>query len=100
MLKSMGRPELYFMDLRPVNWGMVVIASHQIAEQISRSSKHFPYSVTKSPTMHNGFYKLIGNKSLLTLEVCIASSPPRFVTFFTLSFALGSICACLSCVWT
>ncbi|KAF2652552.1 cytochrome P450 [Lophiostoma macrostomum CBS 122681] len=68
LLKSIGRPELYFVDIRPVNYPMVVIASHEIAEQVSRSSKLFPYSVTKSPTLHNSFHKLIGSQSLLTAE--------------------------------
>lgn len=63
---------MYFTDFRPVSFGMMIIASHEIAEQIARSSK-FPYGVTKSPTLHNSFHKLIGDQSLLTAEVCVLS---------------------------
>jgi len=47
---------------------MIVIASHEIAEQISRTTKMFPYSVTKSPTMAE-IEGLIGKKSLIRAEV-------------------------------
>ncbi|KAK4463055.1 putative sterigmatocystin biosynthesis P450 monooxygenase stcS [Cladorrhinum samala] len=65
LLKSMpGSPSLLFLDLRPITWPMAVIARHEVAEQISRSSKLFPYSTPKSPTMAE-FLRLIGPRSFL-----------------------------------
>jgi hypothetical protein len=63
-----------FVDLRPTMRGMIVVASHGIAEQLSRSTRMFPYSVTKSPTM-SGIEQLIGKKSLITAEVGNADRP-------------------------
>lgn len=54
--------------MRPVMYPMVIIRSHAIAEQISRSSKLFPYSTTKSPTLQSQMGRLIGEKSILSLE--------------------------------
>jgi cytochrome P450 len=68
MLIAAGRPEIFFLDLRPVNYAMTVIASHEAAEQISRTTKLHPYSVTKSPTLQVGFGRLIGKYSLLSEE--------------------------------
>jgi cytochrome P450 len=45
---------------------MVLVASHAIAEQISRASKIQPYSVKKSPTYQGGFGEVIGRYSLLS----------------------------------
>ena len=68
--RSSDSPDLISLDLRPaVKYPMVVIGSHYIAEQITKSSKAFPYSVEKSPTMKEGFVRLIGPNSLLTEEV-------------------------------
>lgn len=69
MLNSAGRPELLFLDLRPVNYPMIAVASHEIAEQITRTSKLYPMSVTKSPTMQISYRRLIGKKSLLSEDV-------------------------------
>jgi len=66
--KDAGQPELFFLDLRPVNYPMTVVASHEIAEQISRVSKTFPTSVNKSPTVQGGLGRLIGAKSILIEE--------------------------------
>jgi cytochrome P450 len=66
--KDAGQPEVFFLDLRPVNYPMTVVASHQVAEQITRVSKTFPTSVDKSPTLQGGFRRLIGAKSILSEE--------------------------------
>lgn len=59
-----GDPSLMFLDLRPMTWSMVVVARHEVAEQISKSNKLFPYSTPKSPTMIE-FERLIGPRSFL-----------------------------------
>ena len=71
MWRSKGHPEIVFLDLRPVNWGMSIIASNEVAEQITRTSKMYPISVTKSPTM-GALLPLIGKRSIFVAEVCAA----------------------------
>ncbi|KAF2474484.1 cytochrome P450 [Lindgomyces ingoldianus] len=68
MIKAAGNPQILMVDLRPVNYAMVLVASHDIAEQITRTSKLYPYSVTKSPTIQISYQHLVGAKSILTLE--------------------------------
>ena len=57
-----------FFDLRPVNYPMVIVNSHEVAEQISRVSKQFAWSAPKSPTM-NALVRVIGRESILTRQV-------------------------------
>lgn len=79
LVNSAGRPEILFLDMRPVSYGMMVVTSHEVAEQISKATKMYPYSVTKSPTLR-GFVRLIGKQSLLSEEVRFSFS------FFSNSF--------------
>lgn len=55
---------MFLMDMRPVSHRIVVVASHEIAEQLSRPSKLFPWSVDKSPTLSND-RQLLGHQSML-----------------------------------
>jgi cytochrome P450 len=57
-----------FFDTRPAQYPLALIASHDIAEQLSRSTKQQPYSTTKSPTIQGGLRRLIGPYSLLSEE--------------------------------
>lgn len=63
-----ANPSILFLDLRPTMYPMVIIRSHAVAEQISRSSKLFPTSTTKSPTLQSQMGRLIGAKSILSAE--------------------------------
>ncbi|OJJ44441.1 hypothetical protein ASPZODRAFT_145000 [Penicilliopsis zonata CBS 506.65] len=65
--KDLGNPPLYMMDLRPASYCMAVVCSHEVAEQISKSSKPFPYSVTKSPTSRM-LSQLLGPASIVIAE--------------------------------
>ncbi|OJD16151.1 hypothetical protein AJ78_03640 [Emergomyces pasteurianus Ep9510] len=47
-----GNPGILHFDIRPVSKPMILIGSHEVAEQISRASSIFKYSVPKSPTAH------------------------------------------------
>ncbi|KAF2710389.1 cytochrome P450 [Pleomassaria siparia CBS 279.74] len=71
MFKDAGYPQMIFLDLRPVNYPLMYIASHDIAEQITRSSKSQPVSVQKSPTMQEGMGELIGKHSILSADGAI-----------------------------
>ncbi|KAH7401867.1 cytochrome P450 [Phaeosphaeria sp. MPI-PUGE-AT-0046c] len=66
--KSQGSPDFLFVDTRPAQHPLVIIASHDMAEQISKSTKQQPYSTTKSPTIQSGLGKLIGPYSLISEE--------------------------------
>ncbi|KAI1468961.1 cytochrome P450 [Daldinia caldariorum] len=63
MNDDLGRPPLMFVDFRPVNRPMVLVRSHEIAEQVSRSSKAFPTSTPKSPLPY--LEPIIGPTSIL-----------------------------------
>lgn len=63
-----GKPDFLFFDIRPVQHPLLLVCSHEIAEQVSKSSKTQPYSVTKSPTVQGGLRRLIGKYSILSTE--------------------------------
>ncbi|KAI0117823.1 cytochrome P450 [Nemania sp. FL0031] len=67
MWVSMGRPPLMLVDLRPVSAPMVLVPSHDIAEQISKPTQMYPYSTTKSPTWTH-MIPIIGESSILGKE--------------------------------
>ncbi|KAK3954784.1 cytochrome P450 [Pseudoneurospora amorphoporcata] len=64
---SLGQPPLFLMDLRPVGPCLCIIASHHLAEQISRSSAAFAYSVPKSYTLGE-LVPLVGHDSMIIKE--------------------------------
>ncbi|VUC24471.1 unnamed protein product [Clonostachys rosea] len=61
--KDIGSPPFYILDMRPVNPPTVVIASHEVAEQLSRPSKGFPYSVHRAPTAER-MIPILGSKAI------------------------------------
>ncbi|KAF9895176.1 hypothetical protein FE257_000078 [Aspergillus nanangensis] len=65
MRKSLGNPPLFILDLRPVQPPLAVICRHEIAEQISKGSRDFPYSLPKSPTFSH-LKPLLGRGSMIT----------------------------------
>ncbi|KAI1410686.1 cytochrome P450 [Hypoxylon sp. FL1857] len=68
MNKALGRPPLMFVDLRPFSRPMVVIRSHEIAEQISKPSKAFPYSLPKMPEVYGHMVHVTGPTSILAAQ--------------------------------
>ncbi|OQE03106.1 hypothetical protein PENVUL_c035G07075 [Penicillium vulpinum] len=48
MYNRLDKPALFIVDLRPMRPPMCVICNHDVAEQISKSSNLFPYSLPKS----------------------------------------------------
>lgn len=67
MAEELGNPDGFLVDIRPVGWPMLIVNSHELAEHFSKSSKTFPWSVTKSPTMYD-LVHLIGPRSILMKE--------------------------------
>jgi hypothetical protein len=68
MKEDMGNPSVMVLDLRPMGHAMGIITNHEVAEQISRASKTFPWSTPKSPTLLE-LTHLTGTESLLNKEV-------------------------------
>ncbi|RYP16986.1 hypothetical protein DL765_004828 [Monosporascus sp. GIB2] len=66
--KAHGSPDYIFFDTRPAQRPLALIASHELAEQITKSTKQQPYSTTKSPTIQEGIGPLVGKFSLLSEE--------------------------------
>ncbi len=65
--KDLGDPSLFILDCRPVADPMCGIAGHDVAEQISRSTKLFPWSTPKSPTLGT-LTHLTGPRSILVRQ--------------------------------
>lgn len=87
MVKTAGYPQMLFLDLRPVNYPMVFVASHEIAEQVSRVTKLSPESVPKSPTLQVSYRRLIGANSIISegVKFLSSSSSPCVVLHPTIS---------------
>ncbi len=73
--EGLGKPPFFLLDLRPVNYMMLVVTNHEVAEQITKASKMFPYSVTKSPSM-KALAELVGPESIIMAGV----SDPTYST--------------------
>lgn len=66
--KDIGSPPFFMLDMRPINPPTVVIANYELAEQLSKPSKGFPYSVHKAPTTVR-MIPLIGSKAIFFHQV-------------------------------
>ena len=55
-----------FVDIRPINRPVLFVASHEVAEQVSKVSKLFPNSVTKYSLAF--LEDLIGRTSILASD--------------------------------
>lgn len=67
-LPSVGSPPILFLDLRPIQYPMVVVCDHEMAEQITKTSTRWSVSSTpKSPTLGD-IWHLTGKNSILTSE--------------------------------
>jgi hypothetical protein len=73
MNEALERPPIMFLDLRPVGPPMVIVRSHEVAEQISKPQKHFPHSLPKMPEIWSHMVHVVGPSSILAANVCILS---------------------------
>lgn len=48
-LPRVGSPPVLFLDLRPINYPMLVVCDHEMAEQITKPSSRWSSSTPKSP---------------------------------------------------
>ncbi|KAF4460676.1 cytochrome P450 [Fusarium albosuccineum] len=67
MHETLGRPPVMLADMRPVSMPVALITSHDIAEQVAKSSNLYPWGPPKSPTLTDILH-LIGPKSILSAE--------------------------------
>src|SRR5215469_13017293 len=68
LVKRANYPPILFLDTRPVIPPICLVNSHYIAEQLSKPSPSFRYSVCKSPTAFRELYPLVGKSSLMITE--------------------------------
>lgn len=68
MNRALGDPPVMVLDNWPVFPKMVIVRSHEIAEQVARPSSHFPYSVPKSGSVER-IVTVIGSKSIFFKQV-------------------------------
>ncbi|KAI1455996.1 cytochrome P450 [Annulohypoxylon moriforme] len=64
MFEALGKPPIMLLDNWPVVPPMVIVASHEVAEQVSKPSNKFQYSAPKSPSVDR-IVDLIGPNSIL-----------------------------------
>jgi hypothetical protein len=69
MSEALGRPPLVFADLRPFGPPMIIVRSHEVAEQISKASKLFPYGLPKMPQVYGHMVHVTGPTSILAAHV-------------------------------
>jgi hypothetical protein len=84
MARQLGHPPLMLLDLRPVRPPMIVVTSHEVAEQITRVSKLFPWSTPKSPTM-SSLVRLTGAESILAKNVRVSRRWPPDHSYWLLT---------------
>lgn len=65
--EDLSQPEIYVLDTAPI-FRILVVCSPTIAEQISKASSRYPYSVPKSWTVKD-IMPLLGKRSILSSEV-------------------------------
>lgn len=80
MHEALGRPPIMLVDNWPLVPPMVVVASHEVAEQVSKPSNYFPqFSAPKSPSVDH-IVSLIGPHSILFNQV---STPDTQISYLT-----------------
>lgn len=68
MIKSIGNPDVMLLDVRPFNRPLLIIRDAEIAEQVSKQSKTWPYGIPKNKRM-NFLGPLIGPQSIILTTV-------------------------------
>jgi len=94
MRESLGSPPIMLLDLRPVIYPVLVIASHELAEQVSKMTKQWPYSMPKSPTLRT-ISCIVGDSSLL---INSDESWKSWRKIFNPSFAPQHLLTLLPCI--
>jgi hypothetical protein len=64
----LGQPPLMLVDLRPVGSPMIIVKSHEVAEQVAKSTKAFPQSLPKTPAVYGHMEHVICPSSILSAD--------------------------------
>ncbi|KAF4831722.1 putative sterigmatocystin biosynthesis P450 monooxygenase stcS [Colletotrichum siamense] len=64
LMEQAGNPPVLFIDFWPLNEPMLLIRNHDVAEQVSKQSQLWPYSLPKSPSFKE-YLPLVGDHSLI-----------------------------------
>lgn len=75
--QALGRPPLMFLDLRPFGPPMVIVRNHEVAEQIVKPFKSYPYSLPKMPSVYGHMMHVTGPTSILPSQVGLGRSPVK-----------------------
>jgi hypothetical protein len=67
--EELGKPDIFLLDTAPI-FRVLVICSPMIAEQISKPSSQYPYSMPKSWTVTD-ITPLVGKQSIVSSDVRI-----------------------------
>ncbi|KAE8320592.1 cytochrome P450 [Aspergillus sergii] len=67
MYEALGKVPAFIVDLYPIGPLMCVVCCHEVAEQITKPSRAFPYSLPKAPTTR-AFDGLFGSRSIVIAE--------------------------------
>lgn len=74
MADRLGKPPVWLLDIRPfAPFATAVIQNHEVADQVARASKEFPYSTPRASTLQT--LPLLGTRSLFATEVNQPSHP-------------------------
>lgn len=71
MSEALGRPPLMLVDLRPLGRPMIVVGSHEVAEQISKPFNGLPHGLPKMPSVYGHMKNVTGPTSILLASVSI-----------------------------
>lgn len=66
--REQGNPPVILLDLRPIEYPMLVVCNYEVAEQITKTSPRYSSSAPKSLTLRD-LGHLTGKTSILTQEV-------------------------------
>ncbi|KAK0718048.1 cytochrome P450 [Lasiosphaeria miniovina] len=65
MHEALGRPAVLLVDLRPVSSCMVIVCSHEVAEQVLRPTDRWPHTPPRGPEFWESMKPLTGPTSIL-----------------------------------
>ncbi|KAH7317047.1 cytochrome P450 [Stachybotrys elegans] len=68
MHKALGRPPVMLVDLRPVASPMLIVGSHDVAEQVSKASDRWPNGIPKTPAIWKQLEHLTGPRSIISAK--------------------------------
>ncbi|KAF1733590.1 putative sterigmatocystin biosynthesis P450 monooxygenase stcS [Beauveria bassiana] len=94
MHDALGKPPLMFVDMWPASKPVVLLTSHELAEQMARSSSKFPFSPPKASAIKD-LVHLTGQQSILTSE---GQEWKRLRKTYSLAFAPAHLMSLLPCM--